>query len=253
MSETQAVGNRRDPRPLKPPPTPHPPTHHPAPRAADAVAESADELQNRFHIKVADSSSRRHNAHSLVERRYAWRGYATSPLGHDAGHRLTLAACVDEATVATITASLDSQDGLYVGRLYPAEVEALRAQGRKLCEFTKLAVDESVRSSAVLGAVFHVACMYVLDLHECTDVLIEVNPRHVRFYQRMLGFEQAADERLDPAVNAPAVLLRLKLSHCAAEIARLGGRRGSESKRSFYPFFFAPREADEIVQRLRLH
>ena len=69
----------------------------------------------------------------------------------------------------------------------PIEVRQLQAQGRKLCEFTKLAVDESVRSQAILGAIFHVACIYVINLHRCTDVLIEVNPRHVRFYERMLG------------------------------------------------------------------
>jgi len=96
--------------------------------------------------------------------------------------------------------------------------------------------------------------MYVLNLHQCTDVLIEVNPRHVKFYQRMLGFKRVGAERLDPEVNAPAVLLRLDLDHCAAEIRRLGGRRhAGEGERSFYPYFFAPDEAAQIVGRLRGH
>ena len=126
----------------------------------------------------------------------------------------------------------------------PIRCEQLQAEGRKLCEFTRLAVDESVRSQAILGAIFHVACIYVINLHRCTDVLIEVNPRHVRFYERMLGFRRVAEERLDPVVNAPAVLMRLDLAHCASEIARLGGQRRSRGReRSFYPYFFAPREA----------
>ena len=136
----------------------------------------------------------------------------------------------------------------------PMRWRQLRAEGRKLCEFTKLAVDESVRSQAILGAIFHVACIYVINLHRCTDVLIEVNPRHVRFYERMLGFRRAAEERLDPVVNAPAVLMRLDLAHCASEIARLGGQRRSRGReRSFYPYFFAPRDAERIVGRLRIH
>ena len=228
------------------------PSHHDA--ASEAIAESYDEFDNRFRIRVADKAGWRSRASSLIERRYAWRGYSASPLeGHTSG-QVTLCACVDEATVATITASLDSRDGLYVGRLYPDEVGQLQAQGRKLCEFTKLAVDESVRSQAILGAIFHVACIYVINLHRCTDVLIEVNPRHVRFYERMLGFRRVAEERLDPVVNAPAVLMRLDLAHCASEIARLGGQRRSRGReRSFYPYFFAPRDAESIVGKLRIH
>jgi len=82
-------------------------------------------------------------------------------------------------------------------------------------------------------------------------VLIEVNPRHVRFYERMLGFEQVAEERLDPAVQAPAVLLRLDLGHCANEMTRLGGRRKSAGERSFYPFFLSPAHSAQIVSRLQ--
>ena len=218
------------------------------------VAGTADEYSNEFHIAVASDPVRRGGASSLLQRRYAWRGYSVTPLQHHAGaERVTLSACMEETTIATITASVDAEEGLYVGRLYPEAVAALRAEGRKLCEFTKLAVDDSVRSQTVLGAIFHVACIYVIDLHACTDVLIEVNPRHVRFYERMLGFTRAADERLDPEVNAPAVLMRLDLRHCAKEIERLGGLRGDAKERSFYPFFFARQEAAEITRRLRAH
>jgi hypothetical protein len=228
------------------------PSHRDA--ASEDIAESYDEFDNQFRIRVADKAGWRSRASSLIERRYAWRGYSASPLeGHTNG-QVTFCACVEEATVATITASLDSREGLYVSRLYPDQVKQLQAQGRKLCEFTRLAVDESVRSQAILGAIFHVACIYVINLHRCTDVLIEVNPRHVRFYERMLGFRRAADERLDPVVNAPAILMRLDLAHCAAEIARLGGQRRSRGpERSFYPYFFAPRDAESIVGRLRIH
>jgi hypothetical protein len=219
------------------------------------VAGTADEFNNEFHIAVASDPVRRGRASSLLQRRYAWRGYSVAPLQQDGGggDRVTLSACAGDTTIATLTASVDADDGLYVGRLYPEAVDALRARGRKLCEFTKLAVDDSVRSHAVLGSIFHVACIYVIDLHRCTDVLIEVNPRHVRFYERMLGFTRAADERLDPEVNAPAVLMRLDLGHCASEIARLGGLRNRAKERSFYPFFFAGNEAAEIIRRLRAH
>ena len=227
---------------------------YPCDASHNEIAASCDEFDNHFKILIANDSTGLGRASSLMQRRYAWRGYSSAPLQNVQAGRATLSAFVGDTTVATLTAGLDNEAGMYVAGVYPDEVAALRAEGRKLCEFTKLAVDESVRSHAVLGAIFHVACLYVIDLHHCTDVLIEVNPRHVRFYQRMLGFQRAAGERLDPTVNAPAVLLRLDLGHCAREIERLGGRRGSrEAERSFYPYFFAPSEAARIAMRLRGH
>lgn len=224
------------------------------PAATDHIAEAIDEFENRIRVRVVNDAGRRTRASSLLQRRYAWRGYSSSPLEDHGSGRLTLAACVDEATIATMTASLDSADGLYVGKLYADEVQALRDQGRRLCDFTKLAVDESVRSHSVLASLFHVACIYVFSVHRCTDVLIEVNPRHVRFYQRMLGFKLAAEQRMDPEVGAPAVLLRLDGTHCLKEIARLGGRRNlGQSERSFYPHFFGADEAAKVVSRLQGH
>jgi hypothetical protein len=217
------------------------------------LTEFEDEFSNLLKLCVVNQLTQRRRASALIQRRYAWRGYSATPLPTSTEGKITVAAFVDGNTVATITAGLDVSDGLYVAALYPDAVEKLRREERKLCEFTKLAVEESIRSPAILGAIFHVACMYAIEVHRCTDVLIEVNPRHVRFYERMLGFRQAAEERLDPEVNAPAVLLRLDLWHCAREIERLGGRRHGSGERSFYPHFFSPEKAAEVVDRLRLH
>ena len=214
------------------------------------LVDASDEFDQPFHITVAADDERRGTASSLLERRYAWRGYSIEPLCESIGDRITLSACSGDTTIATITANVDGDDGLGVAEVYPDEVDDLRAAGRKLCEFTRLAVDDTVRSQSVLGGIFHVACIYVIDLHRCSDVLIEVNPRHVRFYERMLGFERIGDERRDPRVAAPAVLLRLDLEHCASEITRLGGLRRSARERSFYPFFFDAGEAANIVRRL---
>ena len=240
-----------------------PPSHLPSssPHAAhvhpvsDELVEVADESQQNFKIFAVRHSAEFTRASALLQRRYAWRGYSVAPLEARRRRSITLTAAQDATTVATITAALDSAEGLYVEGLYPDCVRELRQPGRKLCEFTKFAVDESVRSQALLGAIFHVACMYVLEVHRCTDALIEVNPRHVRFYEQMLGFTCAAEQRLDESVNAPAVLLRLDLEHCAREIERLagGGPLAGRKERSFYPLFFARDVADEVVSRLRTH
>jgi len=241
-------------RPPSHPPSFSPPAAHVHP-VPDELVEVADESQQNFKIFAVRHAAEFTRASALLQRRYAWRGYSVAPLEARRRRSITLTAAQDGTTVATITAALDSAEGLYVEGLYPDCVRELRQPGRKLCEFTKFAVDESVRSQALLGAIFHVACMYVLEVHRCTDALIEVNPRHVRFYEQMLGFTCAAEQRLDESVNAPAVLLRLDLEHCGREIERLagGGPLAGRKERSFYPLFFARDVADEVVSRLRTH
>jgi hypothetical protein len=222
-------------------------------RPAQGLVEVEDESENRFKIFAVHHAEEFDRASALLQRRYAWRGYSVQPLARTR-RRITLSATLGETTVATISAGIDCADGLFVEELYPDCVASLRASAGRLCEFTKFAVDESVRSQALLGAIFHVACMYVLEVHRCTDALIEVNPRHVRFYEQMLGFTRAAEERIDESVRAPAVLMRLDLHHCAREIERLaGGVRSGRKERSFYPYFFPRPIADEVVGRLRVH
>ena len=206
----------------------------------------------QFKIRLANTEGRRSKASYLIKRRYAWRGYQASALAGVAANRITLAAFNREQLVATITVGVDSEVGLGIEELYPEEVMALRTSGCRLCEFTKLAVDNMVRSKAVLAAIFHIAYVYAHRIRRCTDLLIEVNPRHVKFYEAMLGFKKCGHERMDPRVNAPALLLRLELSYAEAEIARLGGHAElADQMRLLYPYFFSAQEEQGIEGRLR--
>jgi hypothetical protein len=206
-----------------------------------------------FKIRLANTEGRRSLASYLIKRRYAWRGYRISSLSEGPANRITLAAFDSEHPIATITVGIDSSAGLLIEGLYADEVRALRASGSALCEFTRLAVDNMVRSKSVLAAIFHIAYIYAHRIRRSTDLLIEVNPRHVRFYQMMLGFESCGAKKLDPRVNAPALLLRLDLAHAEAEIARFGGKRELADKvRSLYPFFFSECEERGIENRLMM-
>ena len=206
----------------------------------------------QFKIRLANTEGRRSKASFLIKRRYAWRGYQISAQSGAAANRITLAAFNEEQPVATIAVNIDSKVGLEIEELYPDEVKSLRRMGCGLCEFTKLAVDNVIRSKAVLAAIFHIAYIYAHRIQHCTDLLIEVNPRHVRFYEAMLGFKKCGDERTDPRVNAPALLLRLQLLHAEAQIARWGGHAELGKKmRSLYPYFFSALEEQGIEGRLR--
>lgn len=207
--------------------------------------------QQQFKIRLANSDGRRESASLLIKKMYAWRGYETGT-GHDAPNRITLMADVEGRVIGTLTIGLDSPAGLLVDSLYKDQIDLLRAQGEVVCEFSKLAVDQEIKSKRVLASLFHLAYIYAHLIHGATVTVIEVNPRHVLFYKRMLGFEQYGEERPCPRVNAPAVLLRLPFSYPHQEIAKYGGAmRELSGVKSLYPFFFAPADADGITSRLK--
>lgn len=206
-----------------------------------------------YRIRSADSDGQRSSASILINRMYATRGYASRPLPDQSSPtRITLVASDHESTVATITIGFDSSDGLHVDALFGQEVDALRQAGRLVCEFTTLAMDHVVRSRRVLASLFHVAYIYAHRVMDFDTLLIEVNPRHVLYYKRMLGFEVMGPQRHSPRVEAPAVLLGINFSYIREQVERFGGQSDcARIERSMYPDWFSPAEEESIVRRLR--
>ena len=214
---------------------------------ADAVGERL------FKIRAADSHGHRSSASILINKMYATRGYTTTGLPvASVPHKVTLVAEEKDQTVGTITVGFDSSSGLAVDELFRDEVNVMRWRGLRVCEFTKLAMDHAVRSKRVLASLFHVAYIYAHRLKEFDALLIEVNPRHVSYYERMLGFVVAGPERHNERVDAPAVLMSLDFAHARAQISRYGGKpQMSKLARCLYPYFFSVGEESGIVARIR--
>ena len=217
--------------------------------AANDVPERTHRL---FTIRAANSLGQRSCASILINRMYATRGYRCSGLPAQASpDKITLTASEHDDVMVPITVCFDSSHGLAVDQLFRREVDALRRQGR-VCEFTKLAMDSLVRSKRVLASLFHVAYIFAHRIHRVQRLLIEVNPRHVRFYERMLGFKVQGPARHNPRVDAPAVLMVLDFAHAHAQIASFGGRQElADDERSLYPYFFSVTEEAGIVARVR--
>lgn len=154
-------------------------------------------------------------AAELVEKRYAWRGYSVTRV--PAPDVCTFLAERETGVVGTMGVRLDGGGGLAADSLYGAELERLRAGGARLCEFTRLAVDPEA-GRPVLARLFHSAYLYAALMMACTHVMIEVNPRHVPFYQRTLGFERHGEVRQKDSVAAPAVLLGISFDTIARGI-----------------------------------
>lgn len=205
-----------------------------------------------FKIRLADHEDHRSSASMLINRMYSWRGYVTTDQIPENPNLITLIASEDHsAAIGTLSLSFDSPIGLLADETYQDEINVFRSLGKKICEFTKLALNSEIHSKQILASLFHVAFIYAWYIRECNDLFIEVNPRHRRFYERSLGFKQRGETRNNLRVNAPAVLLWLDLGYAEQQIQKFGGSNTPPpSEKSLYPYFFSQHEEQGIAHRL---
>ncbi len=198
---------------------------------------------------------RRHeleNALRLVHDNYVQLGYMKP---HPAGIRIgvhyalptarSFIALIHGVTIATVSLFIDSSLGLPLDELYGDEVGTLRVAGRKIGEVGMLADRRRTLSRGVevlLRLMKHVFCEARRE--RLDDLLITVNPKHTKFYQRLLCFEEFGAVRQYRAVgNVPAVLMRVRVSDF--EPANVPNDRIRE-------LFFSPLPAGEDASDFRM-
>jgi len=137
----------------------------------------------------------------------------------DDPNRVILAARQYDELAATLTLNRDSPEGLLADVLYAPELGRLRRPGRVVCEVSRLAVDPDFSSRDLLIALFQAAFKYARNVFAASDAVIEVNPRHSRYYQRLLGFRQIGRQRHCRRHEAPVVLLHQELDGMTAHHA----------------------------------
>ncbi|MCW8130266.1 MAG: hypothetical protein KIS92_07955 [Planctomycetota bacterium] len=221
-------------------------------------AQGSDPDAAGFTVLVANARGARERAYRLARRVYAVKGFVDESsdlaqpydLRPDTATLLASTATGDAA--GTITCVCESEDGLPCDEVFPGCLDGLRSGGRRLAEVTRLALLESQdRGRPLLVRLMNLISIYARRVAKADDFVIEVNPRHVPFYLRMLGFEVLAPERPCPRVNgAPAVLLRLDLHWQAERVRALAGTTPEgEAARSLYPHFMSF-EAEEDAAAL---
>lgn len=204
-----------------------------------------------FRVRLARPRTLQQDASQLVQRRYEGRGYQTRPAMIDPD-LFTFAAYNSGELVGTVSVRFDSDHGLSADELYRAEVNELRTSGKTLCEFTRLALDFNALSKEVLGALFHTCHLYAHVVRGLTHSVIEVNPRHVAFYRRVLHFRPVGPERHNARVGAPAVMLALDFSVIDRELERFFAQTDwREKANSFFIHWFSPKDAPGVLGRLR--
>lgn len=218
--------------------------------ALENVTENVTAIEGAFKIRVARRSPARRDARTLVQRKFAERGYMVPLVAHQP-RVLTFIAYDEGQVVGTVGLGADSPNGLSADELYRAEIDRLRATGFRVCEFTRLAVDRTAASTSILAGLFHTAYLYASKIRGYTHAVIEVNPRHVAFYGKELRFEPIGPERLNTRVNAPAVLLCAAFDTIAAGLAKCAGAKPPPgTKRTLFHYGFSPEEENGVLKRL---
>jgi hypothetical protein len=206
------------------------------------------QAQDSLTIRLADCDGHRNRANMLLNRMYSWRGYGADHKLPVAPNVVTFTASSGDDVIGTLTLTVDSAAGLAADRTFADEIEEFRrAPGAKLCELTKFAFDTSSPARPRLAALFHLVFIYGSMHFDCTDLFIEVNPRHARFYEVMLGFSRVGTARSNASVNAPAQLMWLNVGDIRRHIDK---HAGTGSSRSLYAHFFSAREEAGIYGRL---
>jgi hypothetical protein len=172
-----------------------------------------------FEIGLANTPNLRAHCNELVNAMYAWRGYDAQDAVRSTAHEITLQASRAGRVIGTLTVCRDSLSGIPADTLYKDHIDAYRTRGASVCELTRFAIEPSHRSKELLGALFYHAYIHGGICGGLTDAFIEVNPRHVAFYKRLLRFEQIGEEKMCERVSAPAVLLHREVASVARQIA----------------------------------
>jgi len=179
-----------------------------------------------LQVGVAKSLEQVEAADSLIRRRYAWRGYSLelfeyqghSGQGAESRNSITFFAANEQTTLGTITLRLDGPEGLRADATHGGALQHARRDNGRIAELTRLALAEDVDSRLVLSSLFGLVYAVGRWVHGVTDVFIEVNPRHVAFYSRVLGFVVAGEAKFCERVLAPSVLLHADVATLEARL-----------------------------------
>jgi hypothetical protein len=139
--------------------------------------------------------------------------------------------------LGTISVTVDGPAGLHVDEEFRDAADAVRKEcrltGKKLAAPWRIVTRSDHHGQLAISMALINACVEHVVNQGLDVTLYTFNPRHEKFYKRMLGFETIAGPRPSPAVrNAPAVLMRGDLEVVARVWAQTQSRRSSARVRA---------------------
>ena len=210
----------------------------------------ASSWHEAVNIQLADTLQKRNQVCSLINRRYAWRGYGDHHTVPTHPESATFTASNNGRVLGTVTLVVDGEAGLAADQTFADQLNVFREAGHTICELSKLAFEAGLPSKPLLASLFHIVFIYGYHHHRCTDLFIEINPRHRRFYEAMLGFKAVGSVRENVAVDAPAQLMRLEISTIQDRIEAANSYLLCNHGRSLYTHFFNAQDEKQLAEQL---
>ncbi len=177
--------------------------------------------QKKLRFKIAETISEFEGAYCLVHDLYVQEGYLDPQPG---GMRvtsfslepgaITFIGCAENDVLLTVTLFTDARLGLPMDSLYKAELDMLRNGNRRIAEVGALAVKSSAKLKfhSPVMQLFKFLLLYVWRHLQVDDLLVVINPKHRKFYEKVLSFRSIGQQKAYDYVRGnPAIALRLDL------------------------------------------
>lgn len=212
-----------------------------------------------FTIKVANTLKERAAAYHLGYKSYFEKGFIKANENqwliqdYDANENTVVLIVQDQQKniAGTVTLVFDNYSKLPAEKIYKEELNILRNQEGRIVEISRLVIDPQYRNAKeILVLLFNYLYIYAYFVENYNCLAIEVNPRHVAYYQELLHFRTIGAEKPCPLVKgAPAILMYVPLRHMQEEVVRLSKNVVDEkNNRSLYKYLLKPEQ-----QRLVSH
>jgi len=194
-----------------------------------------------MRIRTARSKFDMERVWRLTHDEYVKMGYASPQPGGllqhfelDAIEETTVWLAEDdrERILGTISMTADGPAGLHVDEDFKDAADEVREEcrrtGRLLAAPWRIVTRSDYHHQMPLSMGLIAAVVEAVRRRPYEVTLYTFNPRHEKFYRRMLGFETIAGPRPSPSVrNAPAILMRGDLDRVNRAWGRVERRRNS--------------------------
>ena len=211
-----------------------------------------------FTIKVANTLEEREAVFHLAYQVYLDKSYVKkneskrliNTYDADADTTILIVKDTNNKVVGSLTLVFDGQSRLPAEKIYSQELNALKSKNEKMVEISRLVIDPNFRNSKeILVLLFNYLYIYSYYVKSYSCLVIEVNPRHIAYYNSLLNFKPIGSEKPCPNVeSAPAILMYLSLKHSQDEVLRLTKNTESEkNNRSLYQYFVSPEQENLVA------
>lgn len=186
----------------------------------------------------------------LIHKQYSKRGYKTTLTLKDHDQWITFFVAGNSGQmIGTISVRPDNIYGLFADETYQDHLNELRQQGNRLSEFGRLAVNSDACNRHILPELFYIAYLYLRTKCNCSMGVLEVNPRHVKYYEKKLGLHHIGPTRHCSRVGAPSVLMNADFTHLEDRVKSAFIRSILHDK-SHAPHFFSNSHALTLPRSL---